>query len=135
MSAPGGYRGTTPSQLAALVAEARGWPESFADTVFNELDGVSWNDEDELQEFGQELQELQDAPPGAAKFGFLLQQVAIMEDHQSALAQVDQLAKSLAADIDATTGALGDGARTLSRVPPVVWVGAGAAVLVLLMRR
>jgi hypothetical protein len=135
MSAPGGYGGTTPAQLAALVAEARGWPDSFADTVFGELDGVAWDDEDELQELGRELQELQDAPPGAGKFGFLLQQVASMEDHRGAVAQVEQLAQSLAADIEAATSTAAGAARAVSRVPPVVWVGAGAAVLVLLMRR
>ena len=134
MSAPGGYAGTTPAQLAALVAEARGWPDSFADTVFGELDGVAWDDEDELQELGRELQEMPDAPAGAAKFGFLLVQVASMEDQRSAMAQVQQLAAALAEDIEAATQTVAGAVGTVGRIPPVVWIGAAVAGLLLLRR-
>ena len=122
----------TPADAAEAVGLARGWPEQDLDDLVDALDGIDWDDSDELLDGAALLRQDPDlsALPGSDKLAVLFEQTATM-DRETALDFLAGFAEGVAADLAAASAAV---ERAATR-PPWWLIAGGAAALLLLTKR
>ena len=121
----------TPADAAEAVGLARGWPEQELDDLVDALDGIDWDDSDELLDGAALLRQDPDlsALPGSDKLAVLFEQTAQM-DRETALDFLAGFADGVARDLAASAAAV---ERAATR--PAWWLLAGGAAALLLLAK
>lgn len=121
----------TPADAAEAVGLARGWPEQDIDDLVDALDGVSWDDPEDLADAVALLRRDPDlsALPGSEKLAFLYEQAATMDQ--------ETLFDFVAGFAEGVTRDLADAAKAAERAAtrPAWWLLAGGAAALLLLAK